>query len=58
MGRFMEKDVFNYVNSDEYKSIDSDVLKRRNLKIVVNFYRSRARDNAINPDHAVTDRDF
>lgn len=58
MGRFMEKDVFNYVNSDDYKSIDSDVLKRRNLKIVVNFYRSRARDNAINPDHAVTDRDF
>ena len=58
MGRFMETDVFSYVNSDDYKNIDNDVLKRRNLKIVVNFYRAKARDHAINPDYAVTNRDF
>ncbi len=55
MGKFMDRQVFAYLRSEEYRTIPTDKLKRYYLKKQVNKFRGLSRAMVMNPQTAATE---
>lgn len=58
MGEFVEREIFSFINSPDYKSLPSDVQKRFRLKKEINMFRTLSRNLALDPERATTKEQF
>jgi len=58
MGEYVEREVANYIFSDEYRDEKSDIGKKHMLKSQINRFKTLARNQVLDPAGATTEEEL
>lgn len=59
MGRYMEREVANYISGEEYQGLPNDTVKKEELSKVISQFKSKARNQVLGLDqYVVNEADF